>query len=88
MIDSLPTDEAEEIALGYDGYVASQEVSQHRWYTERLIVFKRDHELFGFYYFDPATEMQEDQDRFDSDPVRVFPVVAREQTILVYEELV
>lgn len=80
---TLEHDDAEAIAL-FD-HVASQEVARHRWYTRRLIVFRRDEALFGFYYLEPATEEQEGGDAFEADPVPVFPVVAREVTTTVYE---
>ena len=82
-MNAIPTDEAEDIYYGQ--HVAVQEVSQHRWYTKRLVVFDHGDGLKGFYYLEPATELQEDQERFDADPVPVFPVVAKEVTTTVYE---
>lgn len=79
----LHLDEAQDIADAE--YVAIQDVSEHRWYTRQLVVFERDGALFGFYYMEPASELQEDQDRFETDPVRVFPVSGREVTTTVYE---
>lgn len=81
-MDSISTDEAEDIIWGE--HVADQFVSEHRWYNKRLFVFEREGDLYGFYYLDPATEEQEGQDRFEADPVPVFPVVAREVTTVVY----
>jgi hypothetical protein len=67
-------------------FVASQEVSEHRWYIKRLIVCKIDGALWGFHYNDPKTEDSLDyDDRFDSNPVKVFEVEAREVTATVYE---
>lgn len=60
-------------------------MSKHRWYTKQLIVFKRDGALLGFYYLEPASELQEDQNRFEADPVPVFSVTRREVTTTVYE---
>jgi hypothetical protein len=34
------------------------------------------HDHFCFYYREPASELQEDQDRYDSDPVEVFAALA------------
>jgi hypothetical protein len=79
---TLSTDEAEDI---YYEAVAVQTVSEHRWYTKQLVVFEHDGQLRGFYYLDPATEMQEGQDRFESDPVQTFPVTAREVVVTRYE---
>jgi hypothetical protein len=80
---TLTTEEAMEFV--YDGAVASQLVSKHRWYTRYLIVFSYQQELRGFYYDEPATEEQEGQERFDTDPVETFPVVAKQVTTTVYE---
>jgi len=79
---SLTTDEADEIL---DTCIARQDVSRHRWYTKQLIVYRDGEELRGFYYLDPATELQEDQDRYETDPVETFPVKGVKQTITVYE---
>lgn len=66
--------------------VAKQFVSDHRWSTTYLIVYKDDTDaLWGFYYDEPATEMQEGQDVFINDPVPTFPVEAREITVTKYE---
>ena len=78
----INAEEAEEIAL-FD-HVARQDVEEHRWYTKQLVVFELDGRLMGFYYLDPATEMQEDQDRFEAEPVPIFPVAGREVTTTVY----
>lgn len=89
---TLTIDEAEDI---YDGHhkVAEQQVSKHRWYAKVLVVFTPDlgpsddpmGHLRGFYYLDPVSELQEDQDRFESDPVKAFPVRAKQVTKTVYE---
>jgi hypothetical protein len=83
MPEHITADDAEDIIYG--DHISMQEVSRHRWYTMRLVVFERDGALLGFYYMDPATEMQEGQDLFEGDPVPVFPVVAREVTTTRYE---
>lgn len=70
---TISKDKAEDL---YYGAVATQEMSQHRWYTKLLVVYQDGEtgELMGFYYLNPASELQEDQERFESDPVEVFPV--------------
>lgn len=83
---SLTLDEAEDI-LWDENLVAKQDVSDHRWYTKQLVVFTHPKGLMGFYYLEPASEIQEDQDRFEDDPVPIFPVVGRAITTTVYEEL-
>lgn len=57
----------EEYDLPYES-VSNEEFDKHRWYTVRTLVFKADdgyHYEVG--YMDPATEMQEGQDRWDYD---------------------
>jgi hypothetical protein len=49
-------------------------------------VYEDGDNLRGFYYLDPATEMQEGQDTYETDPVQTFPVRCSEKTIIVYEE--
>lgn len=81
-METISVEEAEDIVFG--NYIACQDVSEHRWYTRQLVVFHGDEGLMGFYYDKPATEMQEGMDTFESDPVKVFPVVAREIVTTVY----
>lgn len=88
--DPIDLDTAEAATLGmpegdYE-FVAGREVSEHRWYTKELIVIRHNGELYGFYYLKPASEIQEDQDRFEGDPVPTFAVVGREVTTTTYEE--
>lgn len=82
-MNTITVDEAEDIFYG--DHVAVQAIAKHRWYTKRLVVFEREGELWGFYYLDPATEMQEGQDRFEMVPVPVVRVRSREVTSIVYE---
>ena len=87
MITELTEDEATDIVYEYGRTnVAVQNVSEHRWYTKQLVVFEDDYgHTLGFYYLDPASELQEDQDRFESVPVKVFPVSGREVTVTVFD---
>lgn len=84
---SIDTDYAEDILWG--GHVAKQWVSDHRWHTTYLVVFEHpEHpgELMGFYYLEPATEMQEGSEVYEGDPVPIFPVTSREIVKTIYEE--
>jgi hypothetical protein len=81
---TISVEAAQDIMWGSEK-VATQEVSEHRWYRKQLIVYRRGAELWGFYYLDPASELQEDQDRFESDPVKTFPVAGREIVTTIYE---
>jgi hypothetical protein len=82
-MSTITVDDAEEIL--FDPATRIQDVSQHRWYVKQLVVYERDGELRGFYHLNPATELQEDMDVFEADPVPTFPVKAREVTTIVYE---
>jgi hypothetical protein len=85
----LTPERADEIRFGSSARIATQEVSQHRWYTKQLVVFlSPERETLGFYYMDPATEMQEGQDEYDLDAdgnVPTFPVEGHKETITVWE---
>jgi hypothetical protein len=73
----------EEYDLPYDA-VSNEELDKHRWYTVRELVFKADDGFFyEVSYMDPATEMQEGQDRWDEDhrgKVEAIRVEAKEVT--------
>jgi hypothetical protein len=90
VLKSIDTESAGELAMGYGldelEFVAMQTGKKHRWYTDMLVVFKvkGEDDLYGFDYFDPATEMQEGDERFVADPVPVFPVAAQEVTRTEY----
>lgn len=85
-MNTIDREDAEEIYWGED-QIAKQFVAEHRWSNTFLIVFERDGELWGFYYDEPATEMQEGNDPFDyDDPVSVFPIIGKEVTKIVYEK--
>lgn len=88
MAATLDVDDAQDIVDGYGDRkaLAIQDVSEHRWYTRKLVVYEDEAGPAGFYYLDPASELQEDQERFESDPVEVFPVVGKEVVTTVYEK--
>lgn len=81
---SISVDRAEEVVEG--NYIAIQDVSQHRWYTKQLVVFFTTMlGLTGFHYLKPVSEIQEDQDRFEGDPVPVFKVKSKQVSSTVFE---
>ena len=59
----------EEYDLPYGGYELSfKRIDKHRWYTICEVVFKADDGLtYMVDYLEPATEMQEGQDRWPID---------------------
>ena len=65
--DFTVEDLEEKYDLPYEA-VSDEEVDKHRWYTTRDLVFKaEDGNFYAVIYMDPATEMQEDQDRWDTN---------------------
>jgi hypothetical protein len=67
--------------------VFTEEWDQRRWYTVRRVVFKFEDQLWEIFYNDPATEMQEGQDRFDHDPVTAHLVEPVEVTVTRYRRV-
>lgn len=69
MAKVIRTFTVEELEEDYDlpyAAVSNEEDYKARWYTGRTLVFKADDGLhYEVYYMDPATEMQEDQDRWN-----------------------
>jgi hypothetical protein len=84
--ETITQDEAEDLL--YEPTTIRQFQSSHRWYNRELIVFKNANgDLHGFYYDDPATEMQEDQDRFTDligDQVRLYNIIPIETVTTTY----
>jgi hypothetical protein len=64
--------------------VLSEPMDKHRWYTVVRVVFKHEDQLWEIFYNDPATEMQEDMDHFDIEPVMATLVEAFEKTVVDY----
>lgn len=93
MLESISVEDAYELACGYwlDRYdpVHDEIIDHSRWEVHHRIVFRdrKDSALYGFDYAAPATEYQESsiEERFDGDPVPVFPIVAKTVTATVYE---
>lgn len=90
-IASITPDEADEIRFGDNSQkqmVSRQMISEHRWYTEYLIVFGDIGGHYGFFHMDPSTEMQEGQDEYtlnSEGKVPVYQVEGREQTVIVWK---
>lgn len=98
MLTNIDQDIAFELAVGYSvdadpdetdyplgfKFVNDEVVDRGRWEIYHFIVFEYDGALYGFNYNEPATEHQEGQDRFEGDPVPVFPVTAHEVTTIEY----
>lgn len=55
----------EDYDLPYGGEISFERIDKHRWYTVCEVVFQADDGLtYMVDYLDPATEMQEGQDRW------------------------
>jgi hypothetical protein len=74
VIRTMDREEAEDIFYDKEILLAVQNLRKHRWYTRQLVVFRHGSDLNAFYYLDPASENQEDQERFESNPVEIFAV--------------
>jgi len=72
----------EDLEEVYDlpyGAISNTEGDEHRWYTIRELVFEaEDGTHWQVNYMDPASEMQEGQDRWINDPMKAFMVEKRE----------
>lgn len=81
-------DELEELELDYstDGapIVECEPWDKRRWYTVMRIIFEHDGALWRIYRMDPATEMQEGQDKWGSDPVVATRMEPYEVTVTKY----
>lgn len=90
----ITTFDADEIDY-IDGYKVVDRVfhEKHRWFNFYTIVFKEEEtgKFYEFGYMEPASEMQEGQDRYDEEEyegrtcVRVTEVVPIEKQITVTE---
>jgi len=48
--------------------VSTEEWDKLRWATVRRVIFEFESKLWEIFYNEPATEMQEGQEKFDEDP--------------------
>jgi hypothetical protein len=62
---TITVGEAEDIVWGNDKSVTMEFMNERRWTIDYLVVYKELDQLFGFYYFAPATEDQEGMDDLD-----------------------
>lgn len=86
----ISVEDAKEIVGDYSNTatcVYTEEGDRHRWYRDLFTVFKTDSTHFGVYWMDPASELQEDQDLFHSDPVEIYPVESYEQIITKWRKI-
>lgn len=83
----IDAETAWEIVCGCQGWkqLAEEPLDKHRWYMVYRYIFEHEGKLYGVFVNMPATEIQEDMDRFDEDPVEFFEVKAVEKTVVVYE---
>ncbi len=88
----LPVDVAEELLYEeeseFDGStltaVGRETIRDARWESHRILVFRKDGELYGFHFVKGLTEMQ-DSDPFSyEEVVKVYPAYGVEKTITEY----
>lgn len=67
-------------------FLEDQIIDTGRWSIYHFIVFRYGAEFYGFSYDEPATEYQETtlEDRFEANPVPIFPLVAEEVMTTAY----
>jgi hypothetical protein len=103
MLTTIDIDIAVELALGISvgpdpdetdyphafEFVHDEIDGKRRWDIDHTIVFKYDRGLYGFNYAEPATEYQEGsfEERFEANPVPVFPMYAEDVTTTIYKRL-
>ena len=98
LLKTISVDAASELAFGSNGwtdedgpedlfFVEDEIVDTGRWSIYHFIVFKNEDQFYGFDYEEPATEYQDIgiEERFDANPVPVYPLVAREVVKTVYD---
>lgn len=77
----LTVDELEELGLPWEK-LASEVVSEHRWYTRRTAVFEHEGAFWQVEFMDPASELQEGQEIWDSTVVTAVQVEKRPVTVV------
>ena len=81
-------DELEDLSLDWstagDPIVSCEAYGKHRWYTVMRIVFTYEDALWQIERMDPATEIQEGQDIWSSDPVVATQVEPYEVPVIKY----
>jgi hypothetical protein len=81
-------DELEELGLDWkasgEPIIQSEAHDKRRWYTIVRIIFEHDGAFWRIDRMDPATEMQEGQDIWSSDPVVAVRVEPYSVTITKY----
>jgi hypothetical protein len=84
MEDIIYLEEDEAMALIYDKNTTTELIDEGRWELYKTATFQHGDEWYRFEYAEPATEMQEGQDWFDTFPVQAYRVIPIEKTVIVY----
>lgn len=67
--------------------VLHEAVDKRRWYTNTRVIFSHEDQLWEIFYMDPASEVQEGQDRFYENPVKATLVEPFEKTVIDYRKV-
>lgn len=73
-----------EVTTHGDAVLLDEEHDKRRWYTYRRVVFKAHGQLWSVCYREPASEIQEDIEPFDDDPVIATLMEPYEITVTKY----
>jgi hypothetical protein len=74
-------DELDEFDIGPWNAVSFEPVEKHRWYTVHDMIFEHEGKHWLVSYMDPATEMQDGQERY-FDPDRIEAVEVHEVEVI------
>lgn len=76
-----------EVTRKHDGILIHEEWDKRRWYIVRRVVFEFEGNLWEIFYNEPSTEIQEDQDLFDEDPVTAYQVAPVQVSVTHYRRI-
>ena len=67
--------------------VLDQMLEKRRWYSIHRVIFKHEGKFYETKPRVPASELQEDQDRYDGEEIECPEVVPYEKTVTDYMEV-
>ncbi len=70
-----------------DAIVMDVPLDKHRWYTIHRVIFKHESKFYEARPMVPASEIQEDQPRWNADPVECPEVEPFEKTVTDYRRV-
>ncbi len=76
----IPADTLDEADIIHEG-----PPDKHRWFNGIERVTEHNGKFYQHYYMEPASEMQDGQDRYSEDPVECIEVERKTKTVEVEE---